>query len=103
MPDWPTGSSAEPLRYQTMCVTTGTRRSGTTTTSSPLSRLKDDTSGPPPSVRPKGAASVRSVAAPDVSAIHEASYIEIRGAPRPARRGRAAEAANHCRFACSRM
>ena len=28
MPDWPTGSSAEPLRYQTMWVTTGTRRSG---------------------------------------------------------------------------
>ena len=61
MPDWPTGSSAEPLRYQIMCVTTGTRWSGMTTTSSPLSRVKDDTSGPPPSVRPKGAASVRSV------------------------------------------
>ena len=59
MPDWPTGSSAEPLRYQTMWVTTGTRRSGTTTTSSPLSSVKDATSGPPPSVRPNGAASVR--------------------------------------------
>jgi hypothetical protein len=24
-PDWPIGSSAEPLRYQTMCVATGAR------------------------------------------------------------------------------
>src|SRR5689334_18875991 len=69
MPDWPIGSSAEPLRYQIMWVTTGTRWSGTTTTSRPLSREKDDTSGPPPSVLPNGAASVRSVAAPLASII----------------------------------
>ena len=55
MPDWPTGSSAEPLRYQTMWVTTGARWSGTTTTSRPLASLKDDTSGPPPSVSPEEA------------------------------------------------
>src|SRR6478735_5517338 len=60
MPDWPSGSSAEPLRYQTMWVTTGTRRSGMTTTSRPLSRVKDDRLGPLPSVRPKEAASARS-------------------------------------------
>ena len=43
MPDLPAGSSAAPLRYQTMWVTTGARRSGTTTTSSPLSSLSDST------------------------------------------------------------
>src|SRR5688572_18599776 len=63
MPDCPSGSSAEPLRYHTMWVTTGTRRSGMTTTSRPLSRAKDDTSGPLPSVRPNGAASVRGLVA----------------------------------------
>ena len=39
MPETPIGSSAEPLRYQTMWVATGTRVSGTTTTSMPLSSL----------------------------------------------------------------
>ena len=38
MPDLPIGSSAEPLRYHTMWVTTGARWSGITTMSSPLSR-----------------------------------------------------------------
>src|SRR3954471_23187180 len=42
-----------------MCVTTGTRRSGMTTTSRPLSRVKEDRFGPLPSVRPKEAASAR--------------------------------------------
>src|ERR671916_459667 len=69
MPDWPSGSSAEPLRYQTMWVTTGTRRSGMTTTSRPLSRVKEETSGPLPSVRPKGAASVRGLVATFLSDI----------------------------------
>jgi hypothetical protein len=73
MPDWPTGSSAEPLRYQIMWVTTGTRRSGTTTTSRPLSSVKDDTWGPPPSVCRNGAASVRSVAAPVALGIERTS------------------------------
>ena len=36
MPDLPGGSSAEPLRYQTICVTTGARRSGMTTISRPF-------------------------------------------------------------------
>ena len=40
MPETPAGSSAAPTLYQTMCVTTGARWSGTTTTSSPLSKLK---------------------------------------------------------------
>ena len=40
MPLLPRGSSAEPLRYQTICVTTGARWSGMTTTSMPLSSLK---------------------------------------------------------------
>ena len=59
MPDWPIGSSAEPLRYQIMWVATGARWSGTTTTSSPLSSTKAETSGPPASERPNGAASTR--------------------------------------------
>ena len=46
MPDLPGGSSAEPLRYQTMWVTTGARRSGMTTTVSPLSSLKSTTPTP---------------------------------------------------------
>src|SRR5208282_1128522 len=40
MPDLPTGSSAAPLRYQTMWVTTGARRSGMTTTSRPFASVK---------------------------------------------------------------
>ena len=40
MPDLPAGSSAEPTLYQTICVTTGVRWSGTTTTCSPLARVK---------------------------------------------------------------
>ena len=43
MPDLPCGSSAEPLRYQTICVTTGARRSGMTTTVRPLSSRKSTT------------------------------------------------------------
>src|SRR3954467_15880571 len=67
MPDWRSGSSADPLRYQTMWVTTGVRWSGIATTSRPLSRVKDDTSRPPPSVRPNEAPSVRRlVAASDI-------------------------------------
>src|SRR5262249_25684935 len=41
-------SSAAPTRYQTMWVMTGVRWSGMTTTSSPLARVKLDTSGPNP-------------------------------------------------------
>ena len=40
MPDLPGGSSAAPTRYQTMCVTTGARLSGTTTPCMPLARVK---------------------------------------------------------------
>ncbi len=40
MPDWPSGSSAAPFLYQTICVTTGVRASGMTTTSMPLSSVK---------------------------------------------------------------
>ena len=45
-PDLPGVSSAEPTRYQTMWVTTGVRRSGITTTSRPLARVKWVISGP---------------------------------------------------------
>ena len=47
MPDLPSGSSAEPLRYQTIWVTTGARMSGMTTTSRPLSSRKLATFAPP--------------------------------------------------------
>src|SRR5262245_15515662 len=47
-PDLPGVSSAAPTRYHTMWVITGVRRSGITTTSSPLARVKWDTSGPQP-------------------------------------------------------
>ena len=40
MPDLPGGSSAAPLRYQTMWVTTGARWSGMTTTSRPFFKVK---------------------------------------------------------------
>src|SRR5262245_66331384 len=40
IPEVPGGSSAEPTLYQLMWVTTGVRRSGMTTTSSPLARVK---------------------------------------------------------------
>ena len=39
-PDLPIGLSAVPTRYQSQCATTGARRFGTTTTSSPLSSVK---------------------------------------------------------------
>jgi len=39
MPEVPATSSAEPALYQTICVTTGARWSGSTTTCRPLSRL----------------------------------------------------------------
>ena len=39
MPDFPAGSSAEPTLYQIMWVTTGVRRSGTTTSWSPLASV----------------------------------------------------------------
>ena len=39
-PDLPGVSSAEPTLYQIMCVTTGVRWSGITTTCSPLLRVK---------------------------------------------------------------
>src|SRR5690606_4267398 len=42
MPDTPGGSSAAPTRYQTMCVTTGARWSGTTTTCMPLDKVNSD-------------------------------------------------------------
>src|SRR5919109_4841368 len=44
MPDLPGGSSALPILYQTICVTTGARWSGMTTTSMPLSSMKSLTS-----------------------------------------------------------
>ncbi|MNT32328.1 hypothetical protein D3C72_1682010 [compost metagenome] len=44
MPDLPGSSSALPTLYHTMWVTMGARRSGMTTTSSPLSRVKLTTS-----------------------------------------------------------
>ena len=48
MPDFPTGSSAEPFLYQTMCVTTGVRRSSIVTTSMPLESVKWSTLALPP-------------------------------------------------------
>src|SRR3989304_9430603 len=39
MPETPLGSSAAPTLYQTMCVTTGARWSGMTTTSSPFASV----------------------------------------------------------------
>src|SRR4051812_802742 len=39
-PDLPGVSSAEPTLYQIICVTTGVRRSGITTTCRPLPRVK---------------------------------------------------------------
>src|ERR1700752_148521 len=45
-PDLPGVSSAEPTLYQSMWVTTGARRSGMTTTSSPLASLKWEIGGP---------------------------------------------------------
>src|SRR6188508_1418239 len=44
-PDLPGVSSAAPTLYQTMWVTTGARRSGTTTTSRPFESVKCPTSG----------------------------------------------------------
>ena len=46
MPDLPGGSSAEPLRYQTICVTTGARRSGMTTISRPFASFACVIAGP---------------------------------------------------------
>src|SRR5262249_37591341 len=45
-PDLPGVSSAAPTLYQIMCVTTGARRSGMTTSSSPLASVELATSGP---------------------------------------------------------
>src|SRR5262249_49180024 len=45
-PDLPGVSSADPTLYQIICVTTGVRWSGMTTSSSPLARVKWLTSGP---------------------------------------------------------
>src|SRR5215210_6292815 len=45
MPDLPAGSSAAPTRYHSMCVTTGVRRSGMTTTTKPLARVNCVTDG----------------------------------------------------------
>src|SRR5262245_50285531 len=47
-PDFPGVSSADPTLYQIICVTTGARWSGMTTTSSPLSRKKCAICGPVP-------------------------------------------------------
>ncbi len=46
IPETPGGSSAPPTRYQTMCVTTGARWSGTTTTSRPFGRVNWVARGP---------------------------------------------------------
>ena len=40
MPDLPGGSSAAPTLYHSVCTTMGARGFSTTTTSSPLSRVK---------------------------------------------------------------
>src|SRR5215475_8478531 len=45
-PDLPGVSSAAPTLYQIMCVTTGARWSGMTTSSSPLASVELATSGP---------------------------------------------------------
>src|SRR5512143_425209 len=45
-PDLPGVSSAAPTLYQIICVTTGARWSGMTTSSKPLARVKSATSGP---------------------------------------------------------
>ena len=45
-PDLPGVSSAEPTLYQSMCVTTGARWSGMTTTSRPFARVKWVICGP---------------------------------------------------------
>ena len=47
MPDLPSGSSAEPLRYQTIWVTTGALWSSMTMISRPLASLACVTAGPP--------------------------------------------------------
>src|SRR5687768_8940974 len=56
MPDLPDGSSAAPTRYHSMWVTTGVRRSGITTTLSPLASLNWVTEGAA-TVSPDGSAS----------------------------------------------
>jgi hypothetical protein len=65
MPDLPGGSSAEPLRYQTICVTTGARRSGMTTISRPFASFACVIAGPTglPSARAEGFRKTLSLAA----------------------------------------
>ena len=62
MPDLPGNSSAEPTLYQSMWVTTGVRRSGTTTTSRPFASVKCATAGAADAGRASGTASAAQAA-----------------------------------------